>query len=123
MTKEFGHVAMIPVGLDTIGSVIFEDKFKRVASPGTVQVSKGEKLGHFAYGGSTVITLIEQGHQIHHHPAGATNRCLPVEGPCKVIKLMIPVNVTAVISRMPPKIYPSGKRIAPLGKGSLRKRY
>jgi phosphatidylserine decarboxylase len=60
-TKEFGHVAMIPVGLDTIGSVVFEDKFKRVASPDTVQVSKGEKLGHFAYGGSTVITLIEQG--------------------------------------------------------------
>lgn len=60
-TKEFGHVAMIPVGLDTIGSVVFEDKFKKIVSPGTVQVSKGEKLGHFAYGGSTVITLIEQG--------------------------------------------------------------
>jgi phosphatidylserine decarboxylase len=60
-TKEFGHVAMIPVGLDTIGSVVFEDKFKKVVSPATVQVSKGEKLGHFAYGGSTVITLIEQG--------------------------------------------------------------
>ncbi|MFZ4479914.1 MAG: phosphatidylserine decarboxylase [Rhodoferax sp.] len=60
-TKEFGHVAMIPVGLDTIGSVVFEDKFKKIGAPGTVQVSKGEKLGHFAYGGSTVITLIEQG--------------------------------------------------------------
>jgi phosphatidylserine decarboxylase len=69
-TKEFGHVAMIPVGLDTIGSVVFEDTFKRVASPGTVQVSKGEKLGHFAYGGSTVITLIEQGIQSITIPQG-----------------------------------------------------
>ena len=32
------------------------------ASPeNPVPVHKGEKLGHFAYGGSLVITLIEQG--------------------------------------------------------------
>ena len=60
-TSEYGYVAMIAVGLDTIGSVVFEDKVKKVTPANPVSVSKGEKLGHFAYGGSLVITLIEQG--------------------------------------------------------------
>ena len=60
-TSEYGYVAMIPVGLDTIGSVVFEDKVKEVTPAHPVPVYKGEKLGHFAYGGSLVITLIEQG--------------------------------------------------------------
>lgn len=59
-TKEHGHVAMIPVGLDTIGSVVFENKYKKVTSDKPVPVRKGEKLGHFAYGGSLVITLTEK---------------------------------------------------------------
>lgn len=60
-TDEYGYVAMVPVGLDTIGSVIFEDKFKQVTPQNPVLVNKGEKLGHFEYGGSLVITLVEQG--------------------------------------------------------------
>jgi phosphatidylserine decarboxylase len=60
-TQDYGYVAMIPVGLDTIGSVVFEDKWKEVTSNNPVPVYKGDKIGHFAYGGSMVITLIEQG--------------------------------------------------------------
>ncbi len=60
-TKEYGYVAMIPVGLDTIGSVVFENPWKKVSPANPVPVYKGDKLGHFAYGGSMVITLIEQG--------------------------------------------------------------
>lgn len=60
-TKEYGHVAMIPVGLDTIGSVVFEGKLKKVTPANSVPVRKGDKIGHFAYGGSLVITLVEQG--------------------------------------------------------------
>jgi phosphatidylserine decarboxylase len=60
-TKEYGYIAMIPVGLDTIGSVMFEDAFRNVAAPRVVPINKGDMLGHFAYGGSMVITLIEQG--------------------------------------------------------------
>lgn len=59
-TKEYGYVAMIPVGLDTIGSVVFENELKKVTQAEPVSVKKGDKLGHFAYGGSLVITLIEQ---------------------------------------------------------------
>ena len=51
---------MIPVGLDTIGSVVFENELKKVTQAEPVSVKKGDKLGHFAYGGSLVITLIEQ---------------------------------------------------------------
>jgi phosphatidylserine decarboxylase len=60
-TEEYGYVAMIPVGLDTIGSVVFEDRFSNVTDQNPVPVYKGEKLGHFEYGGSLVITLIQQG--------------------------------------------------------------
>ncbi len=60
-TNGYGYVAMVPVGLDTIGSVVFEEKWKKATAANPVPVAKGEKLGHFAYGGSLVITLIEQG--------------------------------------------------------------
>ena len=52
---------MIPVGLETISSVVFEDQFKNVEAPATVPINKGDLIGHFAYGGSLIITLIEQG--------------------------------------------------------------
>ena len=60
-TDGYGYVAMVPVGLDTIGTVRFEDKWKNATPSNPVHVRKGERLGHFAYGGSLVITLIEQG--------------------------------------------------------------
>jgi len=60
-TPSMGHVAVVPVGLQTVGSVVFEEKFKSIeAGPGRA-VYKGEKLGHFAYGGSTVFLLFEKG--------------------------------------------------------------
>lgn len=59
-TKQFGYVAMIPVGLETIGSVVFEHRVKDISAGHEVIVRKGEKLGHFAYGGSLVILLFEK---------------------------------------------------------------
>ena len=59
-TKNFGYIAMVPVGLNTIGSVTFEDKFKNVTGEQRQDVYKGEKVGHFAYGGSLVILLLEK---------------------------------------------------------------
>lgn len=60
-TEKYGHVGMIPVGLNTIASVIFEDKFKAVTSANPVKVVKGEKIWHFKYGGSLNILLFEEG--------------------------------------------------------------
>jgi len=48
------------VGLDTIVSVMFEERFRNVNPGQRVPVNKGEKLGHFAYGGSLVILLFEK---------------------------------------------------------------
>lgn len=59
-TKEYGHIAMVPIGLQTIGSVVFEEKFKDIQKTEPVEVFKGDKLGHFAYGGSTVLLLFEK---------------------------------------------------------------
>lgn len=59
-TKEYGHIAMIPIGLQTIGSVVFEEKFKNIQQSDPTEVYKGDKLGHFAYGGSTVLLLFEK---------------------------------------------------------------
>lgn len=60
-TKNYGFIAMIPIGLQTIGSVVFEDGYKKINSNNPKQVYKGEKLGHFKYGGSTVLLIFEKG--------------------------------------------------------------
>lgn len=63
-TENFGYIAMVPIGLDDISSVNFVDKFRNVGSkknPGPVDVKKGEEVGHFAYGGSTIILLFQPG--------------------------------------------------------------
>ncbi len=60
-TQRFGYVAMIPVGLQTISSVVFEEEFRDISKGQEKPVQKGDKLGHFAYGGSLVILLFEKG--------------------------------------------------------------
>ena len=60
-TRNYGYVGMVPIGLQTIGSVVFEERFKRVTNDKPQQVYKGEKIGHFAYGGSTVLLIFEKG--------------------------------------------------------------
>lgn len=60
-TDQYGYIAMIPIGLQTVGSVVFENKFKDISSADGVAVQKGEKLGHFEYGGSTVLLLFQKG--------------------------------------------------------------
>jgi phosphatidylserine decarboxylase len=53
-TEEHGLVALLPIGMATIGSVNFEENVK----PGA-QVKKGDMLGHFAFGGSDFIMLFQ----------------------------------------------------------------
>ncbi len=56
-TKKYGHVAMVPVGLNTISSIVFEEKFYNITKP--IPVQRGEELGHFLYGGSLFIMIFE----------------------------------------------------------------
>lgn len=60
-TENYGYIAMVPIGLQTVGSVVFEEKFRNVGLESEQQVYRGEKLGHFAYGGSTVLLMFERG--------------------------------------------------------------
>tara|TARA_R110001632_G_scaffold17219_2_gene54818 strand:+ start:734 stop:1873 length:1140 start_codon:yes stop_codon:yes gene_type:complete len=60
-TKKYGFIAMVPIGLQTVGSVVFENEFKEINSENPQQIYKGEKLGHFEYGGSTVLLIFEKG--------------------------------------------------------------
>jgi phosphatidylserine decarboxylase len=50
---------MVAVGLNTISSIVFEDKFKNLKK--SVPVKRGERLGHFLYGGSLFIMIFEPG--------------------------------------------------------------
>ena len=59
-TENYGFVAMIPIGLQTVGSVVFEDEYQNVNDSSPINIYKGEKLGHFAYGGSTVLLIFEK---------------------------------------------------------------
>lgn len=58
-TGKYGHVAMVPVGLKTISSIVFNDRFRRLERP--VPVKRGDPLGHFLYGGSLFIMIFEAG--------------------------------------------------------------
>ncbi|SEB40106.1 phosphatidylserine decarboxylase [Tenacibaculum sp. MAR_2009_124] len=61
-TEKYGHIAMVPIGLATINSINFEEKFRNVKDSKPVEVQKGEKLGHFAYGGSKILIFMEKEH-------------------------------------------------------------
>lgn len=50
----FGHVAYIPVGATLVGSIQWS-----VAAG--QQISKGQEMGAFAFGGSTVVVLLQAG--------------------------------------------------------------
>eukprot|EP01061_Rhynchopus_euleeides_P034124 TRINITY_DN57834_c0_g1_i1.p1 TRINITY_DN57834_c0_g1~~TRINITY_DN57834_c0_g1_i1.p1 ORF type:complete len:436 (+),score=203.43 TRINITY_DN57834_c0_g1_i1:70-1377(+) len=58
-TDTYGHIAMVPVGLNTVGSVVFHDQFKSESLPQPLH--KGEEVGYFQYGGSLVILLFQKG--------------------------------------------------------------
>jgi len=58
-TGKYGHVALVAVGLNTISSVVFEDRFTALTKP--VPVARGDRLGHFRYGGSLFLMIFEPG--------------------------------------------------------------
>ncbi len=53
-SKEFGLVAMIPVGFWGVGSIVTDAKIKE-----GYQITKGDKIGRFGYGGSSILLIFE----------------------------------------------------------------
>lgn len=64
-TEKHGYVAVVPVGLNTISALtpsLVSNRSTRVPPGGApVPITKGEELGHFAYGGSLNILLFQKG--------------------------------------------------------------
>jgi len=54
-TSEYGNVAVLPVGMSQISSVVFEDTVKVGA-----KVQKGDMLGCFLFGGSDIVMVFEK---------------------------------------------------------------
>jgi phosphatidylserine decarboxylase precursor len=54
-TKEYGYVAVLPVGMSQISSVVFDETVKVGA-----EAKKGDMLGWFLFGGSDVVMLFEK---------------------------------------------------------------
>lgn len=64
-TEKYGHVAVVPVGLNTISRIrpsLVGDKSTYVtAGDSPVDIKKGDKLGYFQYGGSLNMLFFEKG--------------------------------------------------------------
>ena len=56
-TEEYGLVALLPIGMTPISSVTFEPAVKE-----GLRVNKGDKLGHFLFGGSDFVMVFQAGY-------------------------------------------------------------
>ena len=59
-TPDFGKVAIVPVGVQQVSSVVWHERVK----PGA-ELHRGDELGCFLFGGSDVVLLFEQGKAPH----------------------------------------------------------
>lgn len=55
-TKDYGLVALLPIGMSQVSSVNFEDTVKVGAT-----VKKGDMLGYFLFGGSDFVMIFQKG--------------------------------------------------------------
>ncbi|KAI3575816.1 phosphatidylserine decarboxylase-domain-containing protein [Fusarium oxysporum f. sp. albedinis] len=54
-TAEFGDVLFVAIGATNVGSVVIHEQFQKSG----VQVNKGDELGHFQFGGSSIIVAFQ----------------------------------------------------------------
>jgi len=52
-TKNFGDVLYITIGATMVGSIVFTQKEGNT-------VKKGDEMGYFAFGGSTILVLFQK---------------------------------------------------------------
>jgi phosphatidylserine decarboxylase len=56
-SKEFGRVLYVAVGAEDVGTIKFHERFTQKGS----QVQKGEEVGVFEFGGSSILVAFESG--------------------------------------------------------------
>ncbi|CAH0042579.1 unnamed protein product [Clonostachys rhizophaga] len=56
-TESFGDVLFVAIGATNVGSVKIHEKFQQIGA----NVAKGDELGHFQYGGSSIMVAFQNG--------------------------------------------------------------
>jgi len=56
-TEKFGEVLFVAIGANEVGTVLFHEKWQK---PGS-KIKKGDELGIFQFGGSSIIVVFEKG--------------------------------------------------------------
>jgi len=57
-TKDIGWVAVLPIGMAQVSSVVLSDKVKKAAETGG-QILKGDEISHFEFGGSDIVMVFD----------------------------------------------------------------
>jgi len=97
-TPNYGLVGMVPVGLNTVGTVEFNDPFKHITPSDTPQpIDKGQQIGNFKYGGSLNILLFQPGrfpsmNQLVKEKIGAINTNCEVSAKVKWVDSGMSIN-------------------------------
>lgn len=55
-TEDIGWVAVLPIGMAQVSSVVLSEKVKEAAQTGGT-ISKGDEISHFAFGGSDIVMV------------------------------------------------------------------
>ncbi|KAL3952783.1 hypothetical protein ACCO45_012726 [Purpureocillium lilacinum] len=58
-TQEFGDVLFVAIGATDVGCVRIHNQWRKQGS----RVSKGDELGHFQFGGSSIVVAFEKGRE------------------------------------------------------------
>ncbi|KAI5462814.1 phosphatidylserine decarboxylase-domain-containing protein [Mariannaea sp. PMI_226] len=56
-TPEFGDVLFVAIGATNVGSVVIHEKFQKIGA----EIRKGDEIGHFQFGGSSIVVVFEEG--------------------------------------------------------------
>lgn len=78
-TENLGLVAMIAIGFWGVGSIISE-------VPEGATLRKGERMGHFGYGGSSIVLAFEPGLDIQFGVRETVEKTVTIEAKTKTIK-------------------------------------
>ncbi len=103
-TPNYGLVGMVPVGLNTIASVVFQEPYKCISAVDntTQPIKKGDEIGYFKYGGSLNILLFEPGrfpsmNLLQGEKIGVFNTSCTVAANVKWVNSGIRINATDTV--------------------------
>ncbi|KAF3011712.1 hypothetical protein E8E14_009608 [Neopestalotiopsis sp. 37M] len=64
-TESLGYVAVLPIGMAQVSSVIMEDSIANATPACPVKVKKGDPISYFKFGGSDIVVVFQAQANIH----------------------------------------------------------